>query len=235
MAGSLKTAFFNLVKYAANDITSWLTDFNGNMDKIDTALNQNKTAAQTAQDGVDNLESEYATVVQTLANHTNSIESNEKAIAENSASIEELENDVNGIVIGDYYKTAIGASGFSKIENLLEYIALIFRRIGNGIEVKGSLTINSGTLHNYDRVLSGGVFNGHYATDLARISGNPGNLVNNLYAPIILFAYGTSTADRVSTYGVIGYNASDNYTYISLVSEQSSQISYAAKINGVIN
>lgn len=235
MAGTLKTTNYKLAKYAPGDITSWLTDFNGNMDLIDAGMQANKQALTNAQDDVDNLGAEYNALLQTVNGHTTSIDANEKAIAANSAGIAELGDAVNDIVIGEYYRTAIGASVFSKSETLLEYIALIFRRIGNGVEVKGSLTINSGTLHNYDRVLSGGVFDGYYATDLGRISGNPGNLANNLYAPIILFAFGTSTADNVSTYGVIGYNASDNYTYISLVSEQSTQISYAAKINGVIN
>lgn len=44
MAGSLKTANYNLSKYAPNDITSWLVDFNGNMDKIDTQMKANEDA-----------------------------------------------------------------------------------------------------------------------------------------------------------------------------------------------
>ena len=44
MAGSLKTANYELSKYAPNDITSWLVDFNGNMDKIDAQMKKNADA-----------------------------------------------------------------------------------------------------------------------------------------------------------------------------------------------
>ena len=41
MAGSLRTANYDLSKYAPNDVTSWLVDFNGNMDKIDAQMKAN--------------------------------------------------------------------------------------------------------------------------------------------------------------------------------------------------
>lgn len=232
MAGTLKTAFFNLVKYAANDITSWLTDFNGNMDKIDTALNQNKTAAQTAQDGVDNLESEYETVVQTLAQHTTAIDSNEKAIAANSATIEELENDVSKITISQFFNTNL--AGTTKVETLVDFLAFIARNIGTGAEIKGTITINPGNLHIYDRILSGGIFNGYYCTDLVRISGNPCNLTENVYTPILFFGYGTTTADTMSSYGVMMYLKSGNYTILGLVSTENTQINFPNKVSGIL-
>lgn len=232
MAGTLKTTFFNLVKYAPNDITSWLTDFNGNMDKIDAAMNQNKTAVETAQDAVDNLESEYETVVQTLAQHTTAIDSNEKAIAANRSSITELENDVSKITISQFFNT--GLSGVTKVETLVDFIAFIARNVGTGAEIKGTLTINPGTLHIYDRILSGGIFNGNYCTDLVRLSGNPCNLTENVYTPILFFGYGTSTDDTISSYGVMMYLKSENYTIIGLVSTENTQINFVNKVSGTL-
>ena len=227
MAGSLKTAFYNLVKYAANDITSWLTDFNGNMDKIDTALNQNKTAAQTAQNGVDNLESEYETVTQTLAQHTTSIDNNEKAIAANSASIAGIKDELSDIIIGEYYRTDNNKSDVTKVETLCQGITITGRRIGNGIDLKGGIKINAGTLHTYDRQINNGVLNGLYATDLYRISGNPFNLQANSYIPL---SFNKNTIKNFTTLssnvvidsnelpGVIVYLADSGYTVICVAS-----------------
>ena len=44
MAGTLRTANYELSKYAPNDVTSWLVDFNGNMDKIDAQMKANADA-----------------------------------------------------------------------------------------------------------------------------------------------------------------------------------------------
>ena len=232
MAGSLKTAFYNLVKYAANDITSWLTDFNGNMDKIDRALNQNKTAVETAQDSVDNLESEYDTMVQTLAQHTTAIDNNEKAIAENSASIAEIEDELSDIIIGEYYRTDNDKSGVTKVETLCQGITITGRRVGNGIDLKGGIRINAGTLHTYDRQVNNGVLNGLYATDLYRITGNPFNLPANSYIPV---SFNKNTIENISSLsknvvidsneisGIIAYLTDSGYTVICLVSNNTTQ------------
>lgn len=232
MAGTLKTAFFNLVKYAANDITSWLTDFNGNMDKIDTALNQNKTAVQTAQDALDNLKSGYETVTQTLAQHTTAIDNNEKAIAANSASIAEIEDKVSGITIGEYYRTDNNKADVTKVESLCNGITITGRRIGNGIDLHGGIRVNAGTLHIYDRQVNNGVLNGLYATDLYRISGNPFNLPENSYIPL---SFNKNTIKNINTLssnvvidsneltGVIVYLADSGYTVICVVSSSTTQ------------
>ena len=44
MAGSLRTVNYELSKYAPNDVTSWLVDFNSNMDKIDAQMKANADA-----------------------------------------------------------------------------------------------------------------------------------------------------------------------------------------------
>lgn len=222
MAGSLKTAFFNLVKYAANDITTWLTDFNGNMDKIDTAMNQNKTAAQTAQDGVDNLEAEYESLLTVVNEHTTSIDANEKAIAANSASIEEMGNEISGITIGE--QISFTTNDVTKVEPLITTLNLCGRRIGNYFS--GAFLIyhlNKGTLHSYDR-MGTGIVEGKYLTDLIRVSGNPFNLPDNVYT----YLRGVRTPN--TDYGsylmsiAIAYLPDSNFTVVCDVEETASPL-----------
>ena len=225
MSASLKTTFYNLAKYAANDITSWLTDFNGNMDKIDTALNQNKTAAQTAQDGVDNLESEYETVTQTLATHTNQISANEKAIAANTTSITSLGKKVDNIIIGDYIAWA--DVDLNITEPLMNGINVWFRRIGNGVQAGGGFTLNAGTVHRYDRQIPSGIFTNLYFTDFFRINGNPLNLPENVYCPISAKAVNYTSGTVLSEFNYSGfalvYLPESGYTVFGIVGGNSSQ------------
>lgn len=226
MAGSLKTAFFNLVKYAANDITSWLTDFNGNMDKIDTALNQNKTAAQAAQDAVDNLESEYETVTQTLSNHTNSIEANEKAIAKNASSISELGDEVNNISIGELQTFSL--EQVTKIETLVEAEFLSGRNLGGSFSGTFSCAIGAGTLHSYDRnlVIKGSTV---YMTDLVRISGNPFNIDNNPYQLSGIWSYTDGTSMGAGFYLAVVYIPGSNFTVIGYCSAVATPVEFSKK------
>lgn len=227
MAGTLKTTFFKLVKYAANDITSWLTDFNGNMDKIDTALNQNKQAAATAQDGVDNLESEYESLLGVVNGHTTSINSVEKAVQGNTTAIEGLEQDINKIIIGDYIAKKNTDSDVTRIENLATYLNMFARRIGTGIQAGGAMEFNPGTMHTYNRQIPSGMLANYYVTDIYRITGNPFNLENNNYCPVngSIFTLGDNVLKQYDgLILVIVYISEANYTVIGYASKYSSAI-----------
>lgn len=227
MAGTLKTVFYNLIKYAANDITSWLTDFNGNMDKIDTALNQNKTAVQTAQDGLENLESEYETVVQTLATHTRQIDVNEKAIAENSSSIAELGEEVNAIHVGAQYAGIFGSGASEKtIEPLLEWIDLIIQRVGRFAHGTVSGRLNNGNIHAYDRVGTGNL-NGYYITDLVRITGNPANLEPNTWSVGTVASGLGNFTGRIA----LAYLSDSNFTVFGLAQNNTNTITISTGTN----
>lgn len=227
MAGTLKTKNYNLTKYAPGDITSWLTDFNGNMDLIDAGMQANKQAATQSQDGVDNLKADYESLLQVVNGHTTSIDANEKAIAANTASIAEIEDEVTGITIGEYYRTDNNKADVTKVESLCNGITITGRRIGNGIDLHGGIRVNAGTFHTYDRQINNGVLNGLYATDLYRISGNPFNLPANSYIPVSFnkntiktFTTLNSTVviDSNELSGVIAYLADSGYTVICLAS-----------------
>jgi uncharacterized phage infection (PIP) family protein YhgE len=49
MPASLATQYYQLGKYAPNDLTDYLTTYNGTMDKIDSAIHAAQDAADTAQ------------------------------------------------------------------------------------------------------------------------------------------------------------------------------------------
>lgn len=53
MAASLATQYYQLGKYAPNDLTDYLTTYNGTMDKIDSAIHAAQDAADTAQTQAD--------------------------------------------------------------------------------------------------------------------------------------------------------------------------------------
>lgn len=225
MAGSLKTAFFNLVKYAANDITSWLTDFNGNMDKIDAAMNENKTMAQTAQDGVDNLEAEYESLLRVVNGHTTSIDANEKAIAANTASIAELGEEFNKVDIGELVSYGVGASGLSKIEPLLGDFTLVGRGVGKTFSGAFAYTINQGTFHVYNReAIIGGI--NRYVTDLVRITGNPFNLSDNVWCRMAGFYQYSGEDIKVSSNITIGYVAASGYTVIGYLNSNATAVTF---------
>ena len=233
MSASLTTTNYGLGKYAPDDTTNWLVDFNGNMDKIDTGMEANERAGAAANDKATNAAAGVKALTKSVQANTNSIEANEKSIAANAAQIENRETEVSNIEIGEYFNT--GLSGITKVEPLVEFLALIARRIGNGAEVKGGLNLTPGTFHLYDRVLSGGVFNGYYCTDLVRIPGNPIGLAESSYTPFLFFGYGSGTSDTVSTYGVLLYVPESNFTVLGFVSNNTKQITFVSKANGIIN
>lgn len=77
MSASLKTTNYELGIYAPNDVTSWLTDFNGNMNKIDAQMKANSDGVQgnsgdisslggrvtTVENNVEQLELEYESML----------------------------------------------------------------------------------------------------------------------------------------------------------------------------
>lgn len=75
MAGSLRTANYNLSKYAAGDTTSWLVDFNGNMDKIDKQMKINSDANVSASGNITALEQKVRATESETENNKNSIDS----------------------------------------------------------------------------------------------------------------------------------------------------------------
>lgn len=231
MAGSLKTTNYQLAKYAPNDITSWLTDFNGNMDLIDAGMEANKQAAEQAQDGVTSLESEYESLLNVVASNTTSIDANEKAIAANSASIEELGDEVSAINIGDVKLLPISEG--TKLEDLVTTCTVYGRRIGNFISGVVNFNISAGTTHTYNRQGTG-ILDGKYITDLVRFSGNPFGLSANIWSAGSGLIVSTTSNNAVTPTFGIAYLSESNYTVVGLVLDTSSSATYETNLFGVV-
>lgn len=237
MAGSLKTTNYQLAKYAPDDITSWLTDFNGNMDLIDAGMQANKQAATQAQDAADNLEAEYESLLQTVNGHTTSIDSLEKGVQGNSAAIAGLEDDVNKISIGSISYHSLTDGNTTKIEPLLDTFNMYGRNIGDYFSGNISVKILSGTLHVYDRQGTGIVSN-EYLVDLCRITGNPFNLKNNEWTAsyVTLSSDGTESSHVLTIKICVCYLSDLNYTAFCLSSGTSStQLEFTQTYLGTAN
>ena len=83
MSATSKTTHYELPIYQANDITSWLTDFNGAMNKVDAQMYLNATGVTEAKTSAAGASEQANTVAQGLVNTNNNVTS--------------LENTVNGI------------------------------------------------------------------------------------------------------------------------------------------
>ena len=103
MAGSLRTANYDLSKYAAGDTTSWLVDFNGNMDKIDAQMKANSDKIAAADGEISTVKANVETLEQNIA----SLEEDVTALERNSAVSEVVTNASSNVSrkITRLYKT----------------------------------------------------------------------------------------------------------------------------------
>lgn len=118
MSASLKTTNYELGIYAPNDVTSWLTDFNGNMNKIDAQMKANANGVQgnageiaalqgkmtTVENDIEELGNEYNNLLQQVA-----IKSLSASPSTNMTSLEfdvyKFSNLITGNFAGDINKT----------------------------------------------------------------------------------------------------------------------------------
>ena len=107
MAGSLSTTNYDLSKYAPNDTTSWLVDFNGNMDKIDTQMKANA-------DAITGVSGELSTMGQEVS----SLESRTTSLEDNVATLQET-TTYNELITTASSNTESKASKFYKIGDLI--------------------------------------------------------------------------------------------------------------------
>lgn len=230
MSASLTTINYGLGKYAPDDVTNWLIDFNGNMDKIDAGMEANKQAAAAANDKATNAAASVAALTESVQENTASIEANEKAISANTAGIENLETEIGGIYVGDVIASP---ADVSKIEPLVNSVTCYLRRLGNFASGTCALNVRGGTCHQYDRIGTG-LINGSYLTDIARYTGNPFNLAENVYTPGRCIAVYTDSSSALIQIAV-AYLSDSNYTVLCFINgtSGSSPITFAKDFNGL--
>lgn len=114
MSASSVTQNFNLPIYNPEDITSWLTDFNGAMQLIDAALMAIKTTADTAEVDLTSLEAQVnqlKTTVQTMSGDVETLKQNVTGINNQlltlTGEVARLVNQVNA-GIGETQRGVIG-------------------------------------------------------------------------------------------------------------------------------
>lgn len=113
MSSTNKTANYDLTQFLGSDVPSWLTDYNGDMAKIDAQMLANATAAATAQSTANSADSKADTATNNVAALQAVIDTPNTGLADR---ISDVESDVNTIqsLIGNGVpttqdKTIIGA------------------------------------------------------------------------------------------------------------------------------
>lgn len=224
MSASLTTTNYGLGKYAPNDKTNWLVDFNENMDKIDAGMEANKQAAAAADEKATNAEASVSALTETVQGNSDSIEANEKAISANTAAIATLEEKI----VGDYIFKTTGQSDVSLIDTLCTNVSIAGRGINNYFSGKLIARISNGTLARYTRTIAVPGISQAYCTDLARITGNPFGLGDDIFTRLIGNVEDGTLADKTSF--VIGFVAASNFTVIGYVSSEAEPVTVASAI-----
>lgn len=92
MAASLATQYYQLGKYAPNDLTDYLTTYNGTMDKIDAGIHAAQDAADAAQAQADANLNNIGALSQNLTAANKNIENLSKAQAAQELEIDNLKS-----------------------------------------------------------------------------------------------------------------------------------------------
>lgn len=92
MSSTNKTPNYDLPQFVANDVPSWLGDFNQAMSKIDTQMKANDSKAQSAETNAENANSSATQALQT-ANQANTTANGANTNATNALSLATTAND----------------------------------------------------------------------------------------------------------------------------------------------
>lgn len=108
MSATKKTTNYQLPIFVGTDIPSWLTDFNGAMEKIDTAVKQASQSGGVTQSYVDGIRDDLQSAITQLTTRVTNIES---SIAGLKTTLE------NALVIGTA-AAGVTADQYDKIKNV---------------------------------------------------------------------------------------------------------------------
>lgn len=160
MSTSLQTENYGIGKYAPDDVTSYLTDYNRAMDKIDGAIKGVSDVANEAKATGDSNHNNIASLSEGLTATNKNVENLGKTQTAQQGEIDGLQNAVAGIVLGDFkyiqFTSAHGANCAGRL-----------RRVGNYVQgyVDGNFNVG-----NYSTERALGSLN---LIDFGYIAGNP--------------------------------------------------------------
>lgn len=182
MAASLATQYYQLGKYAPNDLTDYLVTYNGTMDKIDTAIHAAQDSADTAQAQSDANLNNINALSQNLTATNKNVENLGKTQTAQGVEIENLKSDFSSLTIGEMqsFHPECVVSGTGNMTG---------RNIGGYFYGDVSLQMNEGT-RPMDKTINGV----SYCT-LAHVAGNPWNLTEELTDKCVSYGLILSGAD----------------------------------------
>lgn len=108
MSATNKTTNYQLPIFVGTDIPSWLTDFNGAMQKIDTAVKSASTTGGVTKDYVDNAIATIQTDIESMQTQINTI----------STKVTELMTKLNSALVLGTTAAGVTADQYDKITNV---------------------------------------------------------------------------------------------------------------------
>lgn len=215
MATSLQTANYGFGKYAPDDLTSYLTDYNRAMDKIDGAIKGVSDVANEAKATGDSNRNNIASLSEGLTATNKNVENLGKTQTAQQVEIDNLRDSFNDISVGDF-KTSSAINFISNANVNMQFGKLIsLRKLGNGIQgflqttttANGALTMTRAAL-----------IDGLNAFEVAYLIGDIfelGNVAQLAYC--IVVSSNGYYSDRL---GAVYYDTSLNKTVFALMSSE---------------
>lgn len=247
MATSLQTANYGFGKYAPNDMTSYLTDYNGTMDKIDGAIKGVSDVANEAKATGDSNLNNIASLSQGLTAANKNVENLGKTQTAQQVEIDALNENFDSIVIGSILNphTMTGNSGITGAETP----KLNARTIGNSLVGGGGLRTkdDAKTTMQASKIVSGGRdlnVGGKpftmYCYELFRVSGNPFELSEGIkYGILDVFESSNNSAINFSLRNrqalAYEYDASSGFTRFYLTSVEQTYTPTSARMYYLLN
>lgn len=218
MATSLKTTNYGFGKYAPDDVTSYLTDYNGTMDKIDTTIksvqdiaDEAKATSDTNLNNISGLSQGLVATNKNVENIGKTQTAQESEIQKNSNDITELEKNLPGI----YQSLSFTASAGQQLNIGVN----AFRKLGDGVQGFAGIYVEKHTNIPYSRAVP--EYSSLYMFDIGRASGNPLELnAGKVYMTAVL-GKNASTSEVSPTYMAICYDSTLNATCIGHVKGES--------------
>ena len=206
MATSLQTTNYGFGKYAPDDVTSYLTDYNGTMDKIDGAIKGVADVANEAKATGDSNLNNIANLSQGLTATNKNVENLGKTQTAQQTEIDNLNSAVSNITVNDF-------SGylFTSVHSNVAQVEGNMRAVGKGVQGGIVAYIDAATYTPDANVENTNVVN------VARIAGNVFGMENMKRQTTVGVCLAENVIIDSPRYFSIYYNAATNYTYIAVI------------------
>jgi hypothetical protein len=97
MPSTNKTNPYELSQFIGSDIPSWLSDYNGDMLKINNAIQEAKTSADDAMSSAGSASSDVNALTNTVSNLSESLNSTNQNVTKNTSDIASINSSVSNI------------------------------------------------------------------------------------------------------------------------------------------